>query len=131
MSDLRDRDLLYARLREVLGVEPAEILMQNLPPTSGIATASGLRDVAAQVTGRIDGLDSRMDGLDSRMDGLDSRMDGLDSRMDRLEAHMERFDDRLHDFHGALREQSRMFALTSVGSSAAIAAAIVAAAAIL
>jgi len=124
MSDLRDRDLLYARLREVLGVEPAEILMQNLPPTSGIATASGLRDVAAQVTGRID-------GLDSRMDGLDSRMDGLDSRMDRLEAHMERFDDRLHDFHGALREQSRMFALTSVGSSAAIAAAIVAAAAIL
>jgi hypothetical protein len=110
MSDLRDRGLLYARLREVLGVEPAEILMQNLPPATGIATASGLRDLAAQITGR---------------------MDGLDSRMDRLEAHMERFDDRLHDFHGALREQSRMFALTSVGSSAAIAAAIVAAAAIL
>jgi hypothetical protein len=29
---------------------------------------------------------------------------------------MERFDDRLHDFHGALREQTRTFVAASVGS---------------
>ena len=29
---------------------------------------------------------------------------------------MERFDDRLHDFHGALREQTRTFVAASIGS---------------
>jgi hypothetical protein len=114
------RAALYARLREVLGAEPADILMRNLPPAGDIATRSDIL-----------GLGTRMDGLETRMDGLETRMDGLETRMGRLESHMERFDDRLHDFHGALREQTRMFALTSVGSSAALAGAIVAAAAIL
>jgi hypothetical protein len=80
--------------------------MRNLAPASDIATRSDLRR-------------------------LETRMGGLETRMGRLEVHMDRFDDRLHDFHGALREQTRMFALTSVGSSAALAGAIVAAAAIL
>lgn len=113
MSDLRDRDRLYARFKEVLGPEPADILMSNLPPVRDVATSA---DVAR---------------VESRIGGLETRMDGLESRMERLEAHMERFDDRLHDFHGTLREQTRTFAITTLGGSATLAGAIVAAAAIL
>ena len=127
MSDLRDRDRLYARLKEVLGPEPADILMSNLPPARDVATRS---DVAG-IESRLGGIETRMDGLESRMDAFETRMDGLESRMERLEKHMERFDDRLHDFHGALREQTRTFAITTLGGSATLAGAIVAAAAIL
>jgi hypothetical protein len=48
------------------------------------------------------------------------RMAGFEGRMDRLERHMERFDDRLHDLHGALREQTRHFILTSTGTMVAL-----------
>lgn len=106
MSDLRDRDLLYARLREVLGSKPADILMQSLPPKNDLATRSDVRD-------------------------LGFRIASLETRMDRLEAHMVRFDERLHEFHGAMRQQTRTFVLSSLGSSATMAAAIVTAAAIL
>ncbi len=109
MSDLRDRNLLYARLQEVLGAEPAGILMQQLPPQDGLATRS---DVEA--------LGVRIDGLDIRIYGLDMRMAGVEGRMDRLERHMERFDDRLHDLHGALREQTRHFILASTGTMVAL-----------
>jgi hypothetical protein len=102
MSELRDRNLLYARLEEVLGPEPAGILMQQLPPESNLATRS---DVAA---------------LSSRIAGLDSRMEGLESRMDRMERRMERFEDRLDDFHAALREQTRHFVLASTGTMVAL-----------
>jgi hypothetical protein len=109
MSELRDRNLLYARLEEVLGPEPAGILMQQLPPESNLATRS---DVAA--------LSSRIAGLDARMEGLDSCMEGLEFRMDRMERRMERFEDRLDDFHTALREQTRHFVLASTGTMVAL-----------
>jgi chaperonin cofactor prefoldin len=123
MSKLRDRNLLYTRLEEVLGAESAGILMQQLPPESGHATRSDIADLGAQIgdiAGRVDGLESRMDNLDTRMDNLDTRMDNLDTRMERMERHMERFDDRLHDFHGALREQTRHFILASTGAMVAL-----------
>ncbi len=77
--------------------------MQYLPPDpNDLATKSDLRELRS--------------GLDHRMDGLDHRMDGLEMRMDRMERLMERFDDRLYDFHGALREQTRVFVASSVGT---------------
>jgi peptidoglycan hydrolase CwlO-like protein len=83
--------------------------MQQLPPESGHATRSDIADLGAQI-GDIAG----------RVDGLESRMDNLDTRMERMERHMERFDDRLHDFHGALREQTRHFILASTGAMVAL-----------
>jgi predicted nuclease with TOPRIM domain len=103
MPDLQNRRLLYDRLEEVLGAEPARILMQQLPPTGEVATRSDMRD------------------LGDRMDRLEDRMDRLEDRMDRLESHMDRFDDRLHDFHGALREQTRIFVLASIGTMVTLA----------
>lgn len=99
MSGIRERDLLYARLEEVLGAEPADILMRNLPGDLDPATRSDLDEVGSVL-------------------GL--RIDGLEVRMDRLEGHMDRFDERLHDLHGALREQTRTFVIASMGTMVAL-----------
>ena len=112
MSDVRDRNLLYARLEEVLGAEPAGILMRQLTPHDEILTKSDLRQFETTVTGRID--------------GLEMRMDGLEMRMDRLETHMERFDDRLDGFHAALHQQTRNFILWTSAVMASFSTVIVA-----
>ncbi len=119
MSDVRDRNLLYARLEAVLGAEPAAILMQHLPTHGDPATKSDLRGLETA-------LSTRMDALEVRMDALETRMDALETRMDRLEAHMVRFDDRLHEFHGALRDQTRNFILSMSAVMAVFAGVVVA-----
>jgi len=93
MTSNTARDALYARLRDVLGESDAMTMMQLLPPGDWdhIATKADI----------------------SRLEG---RMEGLEGRMDGLERLMDKFDDRLHDFHGALREQTRNFILASTAS---------------
>ncbi|MDX2343481.1 MAG: hypothetical protein QNL12_07025 [Acidimicrobiia bacterium] len=110
MSTVQQRTLLYARLEEVLGPEPAGILMQELAPQDGVATKADVADAQTRLETQIDGATTQ----------LDVRMDGLDARMDRLEGHMDRLDDRLHDLHGALREQTRHFILASTGTMVAL-----------
>lgn len=120
MSELRDRNLLYARLEEVLGPEPAGILMQQLPPESKVATSSDVAALSSQidvVSTRIDSIDTRIDGIDTRIDGIEVRIEGFEVRMER---RMDRFDDRLDDFHAALREQTRHFILASTGTMVAL-----------
>ena len=109
-SEERPRQALYARLEEVIGDDHAATLMQYLPPDpSDLATRSDIGELRTELGHRIHGLDQRLDGLDQRMGDFDKRMDGM-------ERHMDRFDDRLHDLHGALREQTRVFVAASVGT---------------
>ena len=92
--------------------------MSYLPsdqPTE-LATKADVRELGAR-------LDRRMDGLDPRMDGLEQRMDGLEQSMHQIDGRMEKFDDRLHDLHGALREQTRTFVISSISSMVALASA--------
>jgi hypothetical protein len=145
MSDLRQRDLLYSRLQEALGDEPAGILMTYLPPTTELATSEDIRGVIAHIDdlkgtidGRMDQLDGRMDQLGGHMGQLDGRMDRFEERMDRFEVRMDRFgetlirfDGRLHGFHDALRDQTRNFMFFSVGTMVTLVAASVTAASIL
>jgi chaperonin cofactor prefoldin len=150
MSSLRERNLLYARLEEVLGTEPAEVLMSQFPTESDLATRFDVTNLGARFNGleaRFDSLETRFDSLETRFDGLETRFDGLerrfdrlevrfdvlegrvdqiDAHMDRLEAHMVRFDDKLDGFHQALREQSRAYMLTMTGVMASFSAVIVA-----
>ena len=119
MSNLRERNILYAQLEEVLGAEPAAILMSHIPTDSDIATTSDLDALG-------DRMDLRIDRLDTRMDGFDTRMDRFDTRMDRLEDHMMRFDDKLDGFHQALRDQTRTYMYTTSGVMASFAAVVVA-----
>ena len=124
---------MYARLEEVLGAEPAGILMNQFPTDSDIATKSDLDALGDRVDLQIGRLDTRMDGLNGRMDRFEQRMDQFDERMerfeirmDRLDTRMERFEDKLDGFHAALREQSRTYMFTMTGVMASFAAVVVA-----
>ncbi len=108
-SNASQRALLYARLQEVLGPEPASILMQHLPSIDDLATKS---DVLA--------LRSDVSALQSDVQDLTRRVGGLEQRMERLE-------ERMDSFHGALREQTRQFILAMVGTMASFAAVVIAA----
>lgn len=127
MSSLRERNILYARLEEVLGTEPAGILMNHIPTDSDIATKADIDTLGDRLDTRIDRLDVRIGGIDGRLDGIDGRFDHVDSRLDRLEAHMIRFDDKLDGFHQALRDQTRTYMFTMTGVMAAFATVVVAA----
>ncbi len=124
---LGDRNILDARLEEVLGKKPAAILMQQLPPFDNLATKADIGVLATRLDGldtRMDALDTRMDALDTRMDGLETRMDRLDGRMERLDGRMDRLEDRFHGFHDALREQTRQFILMLAGAMVTLTAAV-------
>lgn len=130
MSSLRERNLLYARLEEVLGPEHAVTLMSQFPTESDLATRVDVAELGARFDGletRFDGLEGRFDRLEVRFDALDGRVDQLDARIERLEAYMVRFDEKLDGFHQALRDQSRTYMLTMTGVMASFAAVIVAA----
>ena len=119
MSDLRDRNLLYARLEEVLGAEPAGILMSRIPTETDLATKSDIAHLESRV-------EIRMDRFDERMDRFEKRMERFDERMERFDERMERFEDKLDGFHTALREQTRTTMLTMAGVMAAFASVVVA-----
>ena len=127
MSELRDRNLLYARLEEVLGAEPAGILMKQLPPENSLATRSDIERIDEHL--RVH--DARFDRLDQRIDGLDQRMGRIEARMDRIEVRMDRLDDRLHDLQGAMREQTRNYIIANAGLMISLTGIAVGAAAVL
>jgi hypothetical protein len=86
------RDRLFTRLREVLGTEQANTLIDMLPPEiDRLATKADMEQIAA------------------RMEGLETRMEGLETRMEKLE-------DRVWDLHEALRAQTRIYLTATVGS---------------
>ncbi len=141
MSELRDRNLLYARLEEVLGAEPAGILMKQLPPENTVATRSDIERIEDHLRAhdaRFDGIDTRLDGIDTRLDAVDGRFDAIDQRlgrveqrMDRIDDRMDRLDDHMHDLHGAMREQTRNYIVANAGLMISLTGIAVGAAAVL
>jgi hypothetical protein len=119
MSEIRDRHVLYARLEETLGAEPAGILMRQLPPTDDLLTKADLREFFTPVVGRIDGLETRIGGLETRMDGLETRMDGLEIRMERLESRMD-------GLYTAIHQQTRSFIVSMSAVIASFSAVVIA-----
>jgi len=92
MSTPAETASLYAALEQVLGREPAETLMEQLPAGGHVATQKDIR--ALEVTLRGD---------------LDSSFDRIDARFDKIDARFEKIDDRLYDFHETLRSYARTF----------------------
>ena len=117
MSDVRNREVLYARLQEVLGDEPATTLMSYLPATLDLATIDDIRAMRSSI--------------EALIGRLEERMDRFDERMDRFEETMIRFDDRLHGFNESLRDQTRNILLFTLGTMFSMVAGAVALASIL
>lgn len=134
MSELRDRNLLYARLEEVLGAEPAGILMKQLPPENTVATRSGIERIEDHLRAhdaRFDGIETRLDAVDGRFDAIDQRMGRVEQRMDRIDDRMDRLDDHVHDLHGAMREQTRNYIVANAALMISLTGIAVGAAAVL
>lgn len=134
MSELRDRSLLYARLEEVLGAEPAGILMKQLPPENTVATRSDIERIEDHLRShdaRFDAIDGQFDAIDGRFDALEQRMGRVEQRMDRIEDRMDRLDDHMHDLHGAMREQTRNYIVANAGLMISLTGIAVGAAAVL
>ena len=85
MSTPAETASLYAALEQVLGREPAETLMEQLPAGGHVATQKDIRALEVTLRGN------------------------LDSRFDRIDARFEKIDDRLYDFHETLRSYARTF----------------------
>ncbi len=92
MSTPAETASLYAALEQVLGREPAETLMEQLPAGGHVATKKDIR--ALEVTLRGD---------------LDSRFNGIDAQFEKIDTRFEKIDDRLYDFHESLRSYARTF----------------------
>jgi CRISPR/Cas system type I-B associated protein Csh2 (Cas7 group RAMP superfamily) len=94
--DERSRHELYLKLEQVLGPEPAQTLMEHLPPVgwADVATKRDLDQLAALTKRDLDQLEERVDqrfkALEERM-GL--RFQALEERMElRFQAVEERID---------------------------------------
>ncbi len=85
MSTPGETASLYAALEQVLGREPAETLMEQLPAGGHVATKNDIRALEVTLSG------------------------DFDSRFDRIDAQFEKIDDRLYDFHESLRSYARTF----------------------
>lgn len=99
MSTPAETASLYAALEQVLGREPAETLMEQLPAGGHVATQKDIR--ALEVTLRGD---------------LDSSFDRIDARFEKIDARFEKIDDRLYDFHETLRSYARTFLLVQTAT---------------
>ena len=92
MSTPAETASLYAALEQVLGREPAETLMEQLPAGGHVATQKDIRALEVTLRG-----------------GLDSSFDRIDARFEKIDARFEKIDDRLYDFHETLRSYARTF----------------------
>ena len=92
MSTPAETASLYAALEQVLGREPAETLMEQLPAGGHVATQKDIRALEVTLRGN-----------------LDSRFEKIDARFEKIDARFEKIDDRLYDFHETLRSYARTF----------------------
>ncbi len=113
MTVSEERRLEMTRvLKEVLGDEAANIMMEHLPVGGWVELArrSDVADLDSRVT-------LRMDSLEIRMDALEHRMDVLEHRMDMMELRLQFIEQRIKGVAGSMK--------VMIGMTAAFATAII------
>ena len=106
-----ERDNLKARLREVLGTNEAETLM-DLLPQEGEQPAT--KSDVARHDQRFDAVDRRFDAVERRLDAVDHRFEAVEGRLDRIDQGLEKIDDRMHSMQETLRDQLAFYSRTTV-----------------
>jgi hypothetical protein len=99
MSTPGETASLYAALEQVLGREPAETLMEQLPVGGHVATKNDIRALEVTLHG----------DFNSRFDRIDAQFEKFDARFEKIDDRFEKIDDRLYDFHDSLRSYARTF----------------------
>ena len=101
-ADEKTRLRIRQSLIELMDEQAADAMMESMPPIPWTDLAT--KDDIAELTARMDGIDTRLGGIDTRLDSLsnsvDARFDRIDARFDnlsdsvgtRFDAVGERFD---------------------------------------
>lgn len=79
------RFAMHTQLRQVMGEEVADTMMEYMPPF-------GWADVARKSD--IDRLDQRLDHVDQRLDQIDKRFEQIDKRFEQVDKRFEQVDKR-------------------------------------
>lgn len=118
-----ERAELYNALEQVIGKEPARMLMERIHETGDLATKAEVAELGRdmnlrfeRVDARFDAVDARFDAVDARFERVDARFDPIDARLEKIDARFEKLDDRLFQFHETLRGYSRTFVTAQVTS---------------
>ncbi len=120
MSTPGETASLYAALEQVIGREPTETLMGQLPAGGRVASKDDLK--ALEVTlpkdfdARFDAVDQRFDAVDQRFEVIDKRFDAVDRRFEQIDDHFQAIEDRLHQLHFSMHGYARTFVVTQVTS---------------
>lgn len=111
---------LYAALEQVLGREPAETLMGQLPAGGRIASKDDLDVLEVTLRRdfetRFDAVDKRFDAVDKRFEQVDKRFVAVDRRFEQIDDHFQAIEDRLHQLHFSMHGYARTFVVAQVTS---------------
>jgi hypothetical protein len=110
MSTPAETASLYAALEQVLGREPTQTLMEQLPADGQVATKDDLKALEVATKEDLKGLEVRL------REDFNSRFDGIDARFEKIDTRFERIDDRLHQIHLAMHGYVRTFVIAQVTS---------------
>ena len=84
---------MHRGLRDTLGDNVADTLMEHLPPT-GWGDVARTRDID-RLEGSFHRLENRFDLLENHFDLLEGRVERLENRIERLEGRVERLENRI------------------------------------
>ena len=95
---------MHLKLRETMGDDVADTLMQHLPPTgwADVARKSDIDNLAALMDARFVGLGHRFESVDSRFASIDTRFASIDSRFASIDTRFASIDTRFDDIDSRL-----------------------------
>ena len=100
---------MHRGLRDTLGDNVADTLMEHLPPT-GWGDVARTRDIDRlegsfhRLENRFDLLENHFDLLEGRVERLENRIEQLENRFERLEVRVERLEARFELLHAEFYE---------------------------
>jgi hypothetical protein len=125
--DERARHELFLRLEQVLGPEPAESLMEMMPPVgwADVATKRDLDALEQRIDLRFEAMDHKFEAMDHRFEAMDHRFEAMDHKFDaKFEAMNHQLEATKHElvalFRGelltAVTTQTRTLVLANLGA---------------
>ncbi len=121
--DERSRHELFLRLEEVLGAQPAETLMEMMPPVgwADVATKRDLDAVEQRMDLRFEAIDHQFEAIGHRFEAIDYKFEAIDHKFEALGHRLETMEHKLlATFRGelltAVTAQTRTLVLANIGA---------------
>ena len=81
---------MHLKLRDMMGDDVADTLMEHLPPAgwADVARKSDIDNLAALMDARFVGIGHRFESVDSRFASIDARFASIDTRLDSVDSRL-------------------------------------------